>query len=359
LNPIPRVLAEADVVICAGSGGVGKTTASAALGLAAARNGRRVVVVTIDPAKRLAEALGLGAAGLGDAPTRIGGPWSGELWAAMLDTRATFDAVVTRYADAAQAERILANRFYRNMAEALSGTQEYMAAEKLHDLAEDPRFDLVVVDTPPSRNALDFIEAPVTLTRFLDHRLYRVLMAPTRRMTKAVGLATSAFVRTVAKVVGAAVVEDAIEFFQAFDGLEQGFRDRAHAVAERFRADTTAFVLVTSPRRDTLEEARWFTARLTEEGIPIRGVVVNRVQPRPTTRPVEEFAALAAEHPGTTLAALSQVVVDQTRAADLERSQLDAALAEMGAGATTFVPILGTDVRDLDGLAEIADLLVG
>jgi anion-transporting ArsA/GET3 family ATPase len=351
------VLDDAQVVICAGSGGVGKTTTSAAVGVAAARRGRRVVVVTIDPAKRLAEALGLGATGLGDAPSRIDGPWAGELWAAMLDTRSTFDAVVTRYADEAQAERILANRFYRNMADALSGTQEYMAAEKLHDLANDPRFDLVVVDTPPSRNAIDFIEAPATLTRFLDHRLYRVLMAPTKRMTRAVGLATSAFVRTVSKVVGTAVVEDAVEFFQAFDGLEQGFRDRAHAVAERFRADTTAFVLVTSPRRDTLEEARWFADRLAIEGIPIRGIVVNRVQPRPTELDAGRFVDLATAHAGTDLARLSRVVVDQIEAADLERSQLDSALADLTVE-TIYVPVLPTDVRDLDGLSAIAALLM-
>jgi anion-transporting ArsA/GET3 family ATPase len=359
VSPVSSVLDDADVVIAAGSGGVGKTTTAAALGVAAARRGRRVVVVTIDPARRLAEALGLGAAGLGDAPTRIDGPWSGELWAAMLDTRATFDAVVTRYADTAQAQRILSNRFYRNMADALSGTQEYMAAEKLHELAEDARFDLVVVDTPPSRNALDFIDAPATLTRFLDHRLYRVLMAPTKRMTKAVGLATSAFVRTVSKVVGAAVVEDAIEFFQAFDGLEEGFRDRAHAVAERFRADTTAMVLVTSSRRDTLDEARWFARRLTEEGIPIRAVVANRVQPRPVEGSVEAFRALAEAHRGTDLARLCELVVAQATTADAERAQLDDALAEVAGGAhVTFVPILGTDVRDLDGLTAIADLLL-
>ena len=357
MTPLPAVLDHAKVVICAGSGGVGKTTTSAAIGVAAAERGRRVVVVTIDPAKRLAEALGLGASGLGDAPSRIDGPWAGQLWAAMLDTRATFDAVVTRYADDAQARRILANRFYRNMADALSGTQEYMAAEKLHDLAGDPRFDLVVVDTPPSRNALDFIEAPATLTRFLDHRLYRMLMAPTKRMTRAVGLATSAFVRTVSKVVGAAVVEDAVEFFQAFDGLEEGFRDRAHAVAERFRADSTAFVLVTSPRRDTLDEARWFAHRLTVEGIPIRGLVVNRVQPRPTELAADRFVALATDHAGTDLAHLSRLVVDQIAAADLERSQLESALADL-AVEPIYVPVLPTDVRDLDGLSTIAALLM-
>jgi anion-transporting ArsA/GET3 family ATPase len=191
------------------------------------------------------------------------------------------------------------------MADALSGTQEYMAAEKLYELAEDGRFDLVIVDTPPTRNALDFIDAPTTLTRFLDHRLYRLLMAPTRRMTRAVGFATSAFIRTVSKVAGSAVVEDAIEFFSAFDGLEAGFRERAHQVADRFRSPATAFVLVTSPRREALDEARWFADRLDEDGIGIRGVVVNRVLPRPMEGPSDPFVELVHQHPGTDLAALA------------------------------------------------------
>ena len=360
MTALVGVLDDSHVVIAAGSGGVGKTTTSAALGVAAARRGRRVVVVTIDPARRLAEALGLGVDGLGDAPSRLDGPWSGELWAAMLDTRATFDGVVTRYAEPDQAERILANRFYRNMASALSGTQEYMAAEKLHQLAEDPRFDLVVVDTPPSRNALDFIDAPTTLTRFLDHRLYRMLMTPTARMSRAVGLATSAFVRTVSKVVGGAVVEDAVEFFQAFEGLEEGFRERARAVAAAFRADTTALVLVTSPRHDTLDEARWLAARLVDEEIPVRAVVVNRAHPDPCDGPLDELRRTAAEHPGTELAARCQLAIAQAETARLERSQLDAALVPIAAERTrVLVPMLASDVRDLAGLERIADLLTG
>lgn len=358
MTALTSMLDDAEVVVCAGSGGVGKTTMSAALGLAAARRGRRVVVVTIDPARRLAEALGLGTTGLGDAPTRLDTSGPGELWAAMLDTRATFDAVVARYATPERAAHIYQNRFYRNLADALSGTREYMAAEKLYELAADPRFDLVVVDTPPSRNALDFVEAPTTLTSFLDHRLYRLLMAPTKRMTRAVGFAASTFVRTVSKVVGSDVVEEAVEFFRAFDGLEAGFRERAHAVAERLRAESTSFVLVTSPRSDTLDEAGWLAQRLSEAGIDIRAVILNRVQPRPTDRRVEDFVALAAAHPGTDLATLSQLVADQAGAADLERLQLEVALGSM-ADEAVYVPILGTDVRDLDGLREVADLLVG
>jgi anion-transporting ArsA/GET3 family ATPase len=360
MSVIGELLDGADVVIAAGSGGVGKTTTAAALGLAAAHRGRRVVVVTIDPAKRLAEALGLGAEGLGDAPTRLEGPWAGELWAAMLDTRATFDGIVTRHADPDQAERILSNRFYRNIASALSGTQEYMAAEKLHELAGDPRFDLVVVDTPPSRNALDFIDAPTTLTRFLDHRLYRMLMVPNTRVSKAIGVATSAFVRTVSKVVGGAVVEDAIAFFQSFEGLEEGFRQRAREVAARFRDERTAMVLVTSPRRDTLDEARWLADRLAGEELQVRAVVVNRVQPgADADAPLDRLRQLAADHEGTELATRSRLALQQAETGRLERSQLDDALDGVApTGARVLVPILDTDVHDLDGLGRIAELLL-
>jgi anion-transporting ArsA/GET3 family ATPase len=253
-DDLRTLVATSEIVVCTGSGGVGKTTVAAVLALEAARQGRRAVVVTIDPAKRLADALGLGS--LDNTPRRIDGPWSGELWATMLDTKTTFDELVTKHAaDAEQAAGILENRFYRNISGALSGTQEYMAMEKLYELHESSAFDLVVVDTPPSRNALDFLEAPRHLTRFLDHRLYRVLMAPTRVVGRAVNVAAQAFLRTVSKVVGGDVIKDAIGFFQAFDGMEQGFKERAQRVLELLSSPVTAFVLVASPKRDTVQEA--------------------------------------------------------------------------------------------------------
>ena len=179
----------------------------------------------------MADALGL--EGLTNSPSQIDGDWSGELWAMMLDTKTTFDELVARNStDPAQIERIYSNRFYRNISGSLSGTQEYMAMEKLYELHEESRFDLVVVDTPPTRNALDFLDAPRRLTRFLDHRLYRLLMTPGRAYVKAVNVAAQAFLRTVSKVVGGDVIEDAIAFFQAFDGMEAGFRERAERVLE-------------------------------------------------------------------------------------------------------------------------------
>src|SRR3954451_17712814 len=205
LGPLTRTRR---VIVCCGSGGVGKTTTAAVLALEGARQGRRAVVVTIDPAKRLADALGLES--LADTPTRIEGDWPGELWALMLDTKSTFDSLVFKYAPSkSQAEAILRNRFYRNISTALSGTQEYMAMEKLYELHEEGGFELVVVDTPPTRNALDFIDAPRRLTRFLDNRLFRLLMMPTRAYLRAVSVATQAFLRTISKVVGTDVVKDA------------------------------------------------------------------------------------------------------------------------------------------------------
>ena len=256
--------------MCCGSGGVGKTTIAAVVALEGARRGRKTVVVTIDPARRLADALGL--AGLSNTPSRIEGDWPGELWATMLDTRSTFDALVGKYAGTPeQAERILANRFYRNIAGALSGTQEYMAMEKLYELHEETDFDLVVVDTPPTRHALDFLDAPRRLSRFLEHRLFRMLMAPSRGIVRAVNVAAQAFLRTVSKVVGGDVVDDAMAFFQAFEGMEEGFRQRAARVNELLAAPETAFVLVASPRRDTVAEAHFFADRLGEAGIAVQG----------------------------------------------------------------------------------------
>ena len=232
---LSRIVAERSIIVCCGSGGVGKTTAAAVLAAEAAEQGRRAVVVTIDPARRLADALGLGAAGgLTNEPAlvpRADTSGAGELWAAMLDTKMTFDRLVELYSpDPAQAEKIKGNTFYRNISGALSGTQEYMAAEKLYELHADERFELVVVDTPPTRNALNFLEAPARLTRFLDHRLYRALTAPTRVGLRAVNVAAQALLRTLSRVVGSDAITDAVAFFQAFEGMEDGFRQRADDV---------------------------------------------------------------------------------------------------------------------------------
>jgi anion-transporting ArsA/GET3 family ATPase len=341
-----------EVLVCCGPGGVGKTTVAAALAVEGARRGRRTVVVTIDPAKRLADALGL--EDLTDTPRRIEGDWPGELWALMLDPRSTFDGLVVKYApDPGQAETILANRFYRNIAGALSGTQEYMAMEKLFELHADERFDLVVVDTPPTRNALDFVDAPRRLTRLLDNRLFRLLMMPARTGIRAVNLATQAFLRSIGKVVGSEVVSDAVTFFQAFEGMEEGFRRRAQRVLELLADPCTAFVLVTAPRRDAAREAEYFAEKLTEHGIDVDALVVNRMHPRfpPSGEP-----AVPAEVPA--LAPLYRNVAELRRLAAGEEAHVSALAERVGAPALR-VPELETDVHDLPGLARVASHLFG
>lgn len=372
--PVPVDLGElvetAAVIVCGGPGGVGKTTTAAVLALEAARRGRRSVVVTIDPAKRLADALGL-AGGLSNEPRRItlrtrrgSRPTSGgELWATMLDTRSTFDAIVARYsASPQQAERITSNRFYRNIAGALPGTQEYMAAEKLYELHEDERFDLVVVDTPPARQALDFLDASERLSRFLDHRLYQALTLPSRVGLRVVNVAAQTFLRTVSRVVGGAVIHEAIEFFQAFDGMEAGFRHRSAAVTGLLRSPATRYVVVTSPRWEAIREARWFAERLGDHGSRVSAVVVNRGHPRFETRPAPELATIAddAERRGDPFAPAWRNLAELTAIADAESIALAPLLGGGSGGSdplTAAVPLLVGDVHDLRGLDEVARLL--
>ena len=352
-SELHRLVRDQEVIVCTGSGGVGKTTTAAVIALEGARMGRKACVVTIDPAKRLADALGLEA--LSNSPTLIDGPWKGELWALMLDTKTTFDELVINNAESEeQAQGILENRFYRNISGALSGTQEYMAMEKLYELHHRTDFDLVVVDTPPTRNALDFLEAPRRLTHFLDHRLYRVLMTPTRGIVKAVNLAAQAFLRTIARVVGGDVVSDAIAFFSAFDGMEQGFRDRAAETLALLSDDVTAFVLVAAPRRDVVEEATYFAARLTEADIPVRALIVNRMHPRFAKGDPGASRERAKTFAGTPLAGLYRNLADFQQVAANEEEHL-AGLAERVAPAPVLrVPFLPSDVHDLEGLALIA-----
>jgi anion-transporting ArsA/GET3 family ATPase len=344
------------IVVCTGSGGVGKTTTAAVIALEGAKAGRKACVVTIDPAKRLADALGL--EGLTNSPSKIEGPWSGELWALMLDTKSTFDALVRKNADDdEQAEGILANTFYRNISGALSGTQEYMAMEKLYELHEEMDFDLIVVDTPPTRNALDFLEAPRRLTRFLDHRLYKILMAPTRGFVKAINVAAQAFLRTVSKVVGGDVVEDAVTFFQAFDGMEQGFKERAEHVLELLTHDDTSFILVTAPRRDVVEEATYFATKLREADIPVRALIVNRMHPRFSDASATAMHERAHTLAGTDLGSLYQNLGDFLQVSTNEEEHLAGLAVKVRPAPVIRVPYLETDVHDLESLAEIASHL--
>ena len=332
---------ERRVIVCAGPGGVGKTTTAAAIALRAARSGRRACVVTIDPAKRLADALGLEE--LTNEATRVEGVEGGGLWALMLDTKTTFDEVVRRNAGSdEQADAILGNRLYRNISGALGGTQEYMAMEKLYELYQSEQFDLVVVDTPPTRHALDFLDAPARLLRFLNNRIFRLLMMPTRAGLRAVGAATQLLLRTISKVVGGAMVSDAVAFFTAFEGMEQGFRDRAAKVEHLLSDEGTAFVVVSSPRRDATAEAVYFADRLRESAGSVQALVVNRMFP--------SFGAAPAGLVGPLAENLEQL----RRVADSEETHVQELARRLPGAPVVRVPFLADDIHDLGGLDEIA-----
>ncbi len=350
------------IVICCGSGGVGKTTTSAAIALHAARLGRTACVVTIDPARRLANSLGVDA--LSNQPTRIAGPWPGELHALMLDPKGTFDDLIGRYAGSdSQAEAIRSNRIYRNLTGTLSGTQEYMAMEKLHELVEEGGFDIVVVDTPPSRNALDFLDAPRRLTHFLDNRIFQALMAPTRMGLRVMGVAAQALLRTLSRVAGADIVTDAVGFFQALEGMEEGFRQRAARVRDLLAQTDTAFVLVASPRPDSIDEAVHFAGKLNESGMSATALIINRVQPRFATDEHQDALAIhggAVGHAspgGAVLADLIDNLAGYTAASVREERAYADLVAEVAPAPVTRVPLLNTDVHDLTGLEMVADQL--
>jgi anion-transporting ArsA/GET3 family ATPase len=360
------------IVICAGSGGVGKTTTSAALAMGMAATGLRVAVVTIDPAKRLANTLGLETLSNNAHeiarerwdPTGDAAP-GGRLHALMLDTETTFDQLVQTYAQSEeQVQRILENRFYRNIAGALSGTQEYMAMEKLYELHDRGGFDLIVVDTPPTRHALDFLDAPRRLTRMLDNRVFRILMVPTRTTLRVGSMAAQALLKTISRVVGTEPVDDVVSFFRAFEGMEAGFRDRAQQVMQLLAADETAFVLVTSPRRDAVEEAEYFAQRLADGEYAVDALVVNRVHARYTDEAPDALRALGVElaaHDGDAAARLAARYANLADFEDValrERAELIGLEQRIGDAAVAHVPELGYDVHDFGALRAVGSHLL-
>ncbi|HLA76811.1 MAG TPA: ArsA-related P-loop ATPase [Vicinamibacteria bacterium] len=366
--PAARKLAlaarERRILVVCGAGGVGKTTTAAALGLWAAMAGRRVLVCTIDPSRRLATSLGLDR--LLDTPKRLDlsrlAPDSrGTLWAMMLDTKRTFDTLVERHTSGAEARRrILGNRFYQQVSSALAGSHEYMAMEKLLDLSKDERFDLVVLDTPPTRHALDFLEAPGRLMGFLDASVLRWFLKPyfvAGRLTLKVATRTGAIALSLAdRFLGLQFLQDLSEFFLAFEGMYEGFKERAEKVHALLRSELAGFVLVASPVRFTLDEALYFHRRLRDSAMPFVGLVVNRVHPDPTrSQPTDRGprAQLAADLD----ARLAQVLEDQRRLARAERKSL--ARLEVDAGEPlVLVPELEADVHDLRGLREVGGLML-
>ena len=360
MSDVLGAVAESSVVLCCGTGGVGKTTTSAALAVAAARQGRRAVVVTIDPARRLADALGLDGIGNDCARVEVDDlAGSGELWVTMLDTKATFDALIERHAHSPeQAERIFGNRYYRNLSTSLSGTREFMAMERLYELHHDERFDLVIVDTPPTRNALDFLEAPDRLGRFLDGRLFRIA-APGRRVTKRLTAPIIVLMRRIARVISPEVVDDTLAFIEAFAGMEDGFRERAKAVDALLADDTSAFVLVTAPQGEAIDESCYFADQLSDSDLDVGAVVVNRLQPRFTDASGDDIAAAASAASGTTAHPQLALLADLVTLADAEEAQLSPLLDRCAGAPVARVPQLDSDVHDLDGIEAIAAHLGG
>jgi anion-transporting ArsA/GET3 family ATPase len=363
---VDALLADRDtgIIVCCGSGGVGKTTTSAALALRAAEQGRKVVVLTIDPARRLAQSMGIEK--LDNVPRPVPGvstaDGTGSLDAMMLDMKRTFDEVVEKQATPEKAAQILANPFYQALSSSFAGTQEYMAMEKLGQLHADAgtsgRWDLIVVDTPPSRSALDFLDAPERLSSFLDGRLIRLLLAPARGparlMTAGLNLVTGALM----KVLGAQLLRDVQTFVAALDTLFGGFRQRAMRTYQLLQADGTAFLVVAAPEPDALREAAYFVERLNEDRMPLAGLVVNRASRPPSGRLSAEQAMAAAERlEGGPTAGLLTLHADRARIVAREtrlRQRFSTAHPDVP---TAVVPALSTDVHDLDGLRLVGDLL--
>ncbi|WP_420717179.1 ArsA family ATPase [Streptomyces sp. H27-G5] len=316
MNTPPRLAVDAllddpktRIIVCCGAGGVGKTTTAAALGVRAAERGRKVVVLTIDPARRLAQSMGIDS--LDNTPRRVKGVGSGdeggdgdgdggELHAMMLDMKRTFDEIVEAHADGERAQAILANPFYQSLSAGFAGTQEYMAMEKLGQLRAKDDWDLIVVDTPPSRSALDFLDAPKRLGSFLDGRFIRVLMAPAkvggRAGMKFLNVGMSMMTGTLSKLMGASLLKDVQTFVAAMDTMFGGFRTRADATFRLLQAPGTAFLVVAAPEPDALREAAYFVERLAADRMPLAGLVLNRVHVSGADRLSAERALAAAEN---------------------------------------------------------------
>ncbi|KRB80544.1 ATPase [Nocardioides sp. Root190] len=355
------------IIVCCGSGGVGKTTTSAALALRAAERGRKVVVLTIDPARRLAQSMGIEA--LDNTPRPVTGvDGTGTLDAMMLDMKRTFDEVVMAQASPEKAQQILANPFYIALSSSFAGTQEYMAMEKLGQLHRESQaagtYDLIVVDTPPSRSALDFLDAPERLSSFLDGRFIRLMMAPARGPAKLMSAGFSLIVNAMTKILGAQFLKDLQTFVTALDTVFGGFRQRAQQTYSLLQADGTAFLVVAAPEPDAMREAEYFVERLSEDGMPLAGLVVNRASPSPSGALSAEEATTAAERLRTqdatsVAASLLRLHADRVRMVEREgllRQRFSTAHPQVS---TAVVPALAGDVHDLDGLRRVGELLAG
>ncbi|MFD6220183.1 ArsA family ATPase [Nocardia asteroides] len=360
---VSRIIADptARVIVCCGSGGVGKTTTAAAIALRAAEVGRKVVVLTIDPARRLAQSLGV--ADLDNTPQRVelGPEVPGQLHAMMLNMRRTFDDMVLEHTSPEKAEQIFANPIYQTVASSFGGTQEYMAMEKLGQLAGHKEWDLIVVDTPPSRNALDFLDAPKRLGNFLNGKMIRLIMAPGRGVGRFVTGAMSLAMRGVSTIVGGQMLKDASTFLQSLESLFGGFQDRAERTFAMLSKPGTHFLVVAAPEPDALREASFFVDRLSTERMPLAGLVLNRTHPA--------LSGLSGDHALTAADQLSEadpltasvLRIHAERVATAKREQR---LLHRFTGAHPRVPIVSVtalpfEVSDLDALRAVGDQLAG
>ncbi|WP_299446030.1 ArsA family ATPase [uncultured Phycicoccus sp.] len=367
------------IIVCCGSGGVGKTTTAAALGVRAAEAGRRVVVLTIDPARRLAQSLGLSELDNTPRPVgSVGADAGGSLDAMMLDMKRTFDEVVLAHSTPEKAAQILENPFYQSVSSSFAGTQEYMAMEKLGQLRAqadlEGTWDLVIVDTPPSRSALDFLDAPKRLGSFLDGRFIRLLMAPAkaggRAYLKVFSFGANLAATTLSRVLGGQFLSDVQTFVAALDTMFGGFRERADVTYALLKEPSTAFVVVAAPERDALREAAYFVDRLETEGMPLAGVVVNRMQVLGAPGLSGARAEAAAEQlddraedvngagpaPGLT-AALLRLHTGLAEVASRHEGHVRRFVAAHPGVPVSTVPAAPTDIHDLDGLRRVAQAL--
>jgi anion-transporting ArsA/GET3 family ATPase len=364
--------AKTRIVVTCGSGGVGKTTTAAAMALLGAEAGRRTVVLTIDPARRLAQSMGLTE--LDNTPREVAGVAGGHLFAMMLDMKRTFDDVVLEHSTPERAETIFANPFYQALSSSFAGTQEYMAMEKLGQLAAADEWDLIVVDTPPSRSALDFLDAPNRLGRFLDGRMIRLLTMPARAGGKAylrvVTAGVNVFAKVFTRVLGSDLITDLSSFVSALESMFGGFRERAQHTYELLKTPGTAFVVVAAPEPDALREASYFVERLSAEHMPLAGVVVNRTRRAADVPGGAPLTAARAEVGAETLTAgdlhdaaralaeaALQVHVEVATAAEHDARMTRRFSSAHPAVPLVTVPALPADVHDLAGLRTIGELL--
>jgi len=371
VTELAELISDRHILVCVGPGGVGKTTTAAALALRAADEGRRTIVCTIDPARRLAQSLGIDA--LDNSPKRLEARGAkpragkGELWGMMLDMKTTFDEMILDMTSRDRAERIFSNPFYQHISSTLSGTQEYMAMEKLWELHEEGRWELIVLDTPPTRSALDFLDAPKKVTDFLEGRFLRMLLWPYlmagKTYLKAVNFGAKTFLKVATRITGSELLADVANFFLAFEGMYDEFKERSKRVHDLLAARRTGFVVVSSPQEASLREARYFVQRLDSEKMPLGGVVLNRTHAVPTVTGLEDPRALAARArsagDGEILGPALELYASWREISLREDDAVKAALGDMKQVPVWRVPDLADEVHDVASLRRVAEELLG